>query len=277
MKEFKDKIAVVTGAANGIGRGRAKKCCQKGMKVVLADINKKALSQAETELKKSGATVISILTDVSKTADVDALAQRTLDVFGAVHLLFNNAGVAVGNYLWDFTLADWQWVMGVNLWGVIHGIRTFIPIMLKQDIECHIINTSSLAGLVQGSGIYGITKHGVIALSESLAAELKYISSKIKVSVLCPGFVKTKILECERNRPSELKNNPSEVKIHPELEKGIELTRKMFETAITPRKVANIIFQAIIDGKFYILTDKNIYFKNIIKRRMRAILKAFDK
>ena len=190
--------------------------------------------------------------------------------------MFNNAGVAVGNYLWDHTLADWKWVMGVNLWGVIHGIRTFIPIMLKQDIECHIINTSSLAGLVTGNGIYGITKHGVIALSESLAAELKYISSKIKVSVLCPGFVKTKILECERNRPSELKNNPSEVKIHPELEKNAELIIKIYETAITPRKVVNIIFQAIIDEKFYILTDKNINYKNIIKRRMRAILKAFD-
>ncbi|GAG25784.1 unnamed protein product, partial [marine sediment metagenome] len=171
MKEFKDKVAVITGAASGIGLGIARRAVKEGMKVVLADIEKDALNQTEEELKSAGAEVISVVTDVSKLENIEILAQKTIETFGEVHLLCNNAGVAAPGALWECILSDWNWVIGVNLWGVINGIQTFIPIMLQQDNECHIVNTSSMAGLLHGdgvNGIYSVTKQAVVALSESL-------------------------------------------------------------------------------------------------------------
>ena len=171
MKEFKDKVAVITGAASGIGLGIARRAAKESMKVVLADIEKDALNHAEKELKASGTEVLSVLTDVSKSEDIEKLAQNTLDKFGEIHLLCNNAGVAAPGPLWECVLSDYNWVIGVNLLGIVHGIRTFIPTMLKQNNECHIVNTSSMAGLLAGdpgNGIYSITKQGVVALSESL-------------------------------------------------------------------------------------------------------------
>ena len=168
--------------------------------------------------------------------------------------------------------------MGVNLWGVIHGIRTFVPIMLKQDNECCVVNTSSLAGLLSdevGAGIYTVTKHGVVALSEILSRELALINSKIKVSVLCPGFVNTKIAESERNRPAELYKDPSEIIEHPELAQLGDLYLRLLELAISPDKVGDIVFQAIKDDVFYILTDTTLTFKRMVKNRMNGILEAF--
>jgi len=156
MKNFKDKVAVITGAASGIGRGLAERCAREGMKVVLADIEEPALKDAEKALKAGGADVLAVPTDVSRLSDIEALARRTIDTCGGVHLLFNNAGVqagaSVGRTLWENTLADWEWLLKVNLWGVIHGIKTFVPIMLGQDTECHIVNTSSMAGPDSGAG-----------------------------------------------------------------------------------------------------------------------------
>jgi len=143
MNEFEGKVAVITGAASGIGRAIADRCAKEGIKVVLADIEQEALDQAAIELEDLGATVLVVQTDVSDHNEVETLVQKTLDKFGAVHLLFNNAGVVVGGAVWEQSLADWQWILGVNLWGVIHGIRAFVPIMLKQDTECHIVNTAS--------------------------------------------------------------------------------------------------------------------------------------
>ncbi len=157
MEEFKDKVAVITGAASGIGRAVAERCVQEGMLVVLAGINETNLAQAERELKSAGArNVLSVKTDVSKAADVEALAQKTLAAFGAVHLLFNNAGVSAGTWIWESNLADWEWVLGVNLWGAIHGIKTFVPIMLAQKDAGYIVINASNAGLsaYSGSGIY---------------------------------------------------------------------------------------------------------------------------
>src|SRR5271165_2063669 len=170
MKEFQGKVAVITGAASGIGRGIAERCVSEGMKVVLADIEEASLRQAETELKASSGNVLGVRTDVSKRSEVEALARQALDAFGQVHLLFNNAGVAAGGAPWEATWNDWEWVINVNLWGVIHGVKVFTPIMLEQKTECHIVNTSSNAGLVVGgfSAPYSVTKHAVVALSESL-------------------------------------------------------------------------------------------------------------
>ena len=174
MREFKDKAAVITGAASGIGRAMADRCVQEGMKVVLADVELEALAKTEASMKASGATVLAVRTDVSQARDVEALAQETLEAFGDVHLLCNNAGVGTSAAIWEITIADWEWVIGVNLWGVIHGVRVFVPIMLEQDTECHIVNTASILGLISGpgSGAYKVTKHAVVTLSETLYHEL---------------------------------------------------------------------------------------------------------
>src|SRR5947209_3090517 len=206
MQEFKDKVAVITGAASGIGRALTDRCVQEGMRVVLADVEVETLTKTEASMKASGATVLAVRTDVSQARDVEALAQKTLNTFGAVHLLCNNAGVASEAVVWESTIAEWEWVMGVNLWSVIHGVRVFVPIMLAQDTECHIVNTASMAGLISGPGLgaYKVTKHGVVALSETLYHELAERGAKVKVSVLCPGVVSTRIMEGGRNRPGHL-------------------------------------------------------------------------
>ena len=153
MKDFQGKVSVVTGAASGIGRALAEKSAQQGMKLVLADVEENALKQAETELRGIGADVLAVQTDVSKATDVEELAQQAFDTYGAVHLLFNNAGVGAGTTIWESSLTDWQWVLGVNLWGVIHGVHYFVPRMLAQGSEGHIVNTASSAGLIASSGL----------------------------------------------------------------------------------------------------------------------------
>src|SRR6266516_7473920 len=220
MKDFQDKVAVVTGAASGIGRALAGKSAQEGMKVVLADVEESALKQAEDELKASGAEVLAVRTDVSKADEVEALSQRAFATYGAVHLLCNNAGVGAGTTVWGSSLADWQWVLGVNLWGVIYGIHYFVPRMLAQDSEGHIVNTASAAGLISrpGTGIYKVSKHGVVTLSETLALELAARGAKLKASVLCHEFVYTRIFDAERNRPQALANAPQEQHTSPEME-----------------------------------------------------------
>jgi NAD(P)-dependent dehydrogenase (short-subunit alcohol dehydrogenase family) len=274
MKEFRGKVAVITGAASGIGRGLAERCAREGMKVVLADVDEAALAQAERELKGAGADVIAVRTDVSKADDVDALARRALDAFGAVHLLFNNAGVGAGTTVWESTLADWQWVLGVNLWGVIHGVRTFVPLMLKQADECHIVNTASMAGLVSGPalGVYKVTKHGVVSLSETLCCELAVMRSKIKVSVLCPGGVNTSIMDSERNRPAELQNASASQSAHPAITQAEAMLRRLVETGMPPSEVAEAVFDAIRDERFYILTHAD--WKPLVRKRMDEILQG---
>jgi NAD(P)-dependent dehydrogenase (short-subunit alcohol dehydrogenase family) len=272
MKEFKDKVAVVTGAASGIGRAIAERCFQEGMKVVLADIEQLALDQAEQALKEAGASVLAVMTDVSKTEDVEALAQMTLDTFGAVHLLVNNAGVGAGSTVWESSLADWQWVMGVNLWGVIHGVRVFVPIMLAQDAECHIVNTASVAGVLpyHPCATYQVTKHAVVALTENLCHSLAGMQAKVKVSVLCPGWVNTRIMDSERNRPPELQNEPDQLPPNPEREVIQRDMVQAVETGMSPTQLAGIVFSAIQEEKFYIFSHPE--YNPVIQQRMMDIL-----
>jgi NAD(P)-dependent dehydrogenase (short-subunit alcohol dehydrogenase family) len=269
MKDFKDKVAVITGAASGIGYGLAERCSREGMKVVLADVEEGALARAENDIKAMGVDTLAVKTDVSKADDVKALADKTLDAFGAVHLLCNNAGVTVFSTTWESKLADWQWVLGVNLWGVIHGVHFFVPIMLKQNTECHIVNTASIAGLCPGlSGPYEVSKHGVVVLSETLYHQLGQIGSNIGVSVLCPGAIRTKVLDCERNRPKELRNQFGEnIDIKdPGIQAIFQANIQMIEKGMPPHRVADITFRAVRKKKFYILPNAEQYIPTIQKR-----------
>jgi NADP-dependent 3-hydroxy acid dehydrogenase YdfG len=276
MKEFRDKVAVITGAASGIGRAMAERCAQEGMNVVLADVEEAVLAQTESEMKAAGASVLAVLTDVSRARDVETLARKTLNAYGAVHLLCNNAGVGAGSTAWESTINDWKWTLGVNLWGVIHGLQAFMPIMLEQDAESHIVNTASIAGLLpyQAGAAYHATKHAVVALSEKLYYDLAERGDKVKVSVLCPGWVRTRIMDSWRNRPAELQDGISELVITPEMEAVMKEYQQAVETGMSPDDVAEWVFQAIRDEQFYILTHPE--FTPIVKARMEAIIQGHN-
>jgi len=253
MKEFRGKVAVITGAASGIGRAIAERCVSEGMKVVLADVEEASLAKAVAELEALGGTVRGVRTDVSRRSDVEHLARQALDAYGQVHLLFNNAGVAAGGAPWEATWNDWEWIIGVNLWGLIHGVKVFTPLMMAQNAECHIVNTSSAAGLVVGNGSapYAVTKHAVVALSECLYLSLQQRNSLVKVSVLCPGLVHTNIDSGERNRPAELRNEP--VEITPQMQAGLAAFKAALEASMSPVRVADVVFEAIQNEQFYVL------------------------
>jgi NAD(P)-dependent dehydrogenase (short-subunit alcohol dehydrogenase family) len=276
MKGFKGKVAIVTGGASGIGRGIAERCAAEGMKVVIADIEEAALKQAEKTLKDGGAEVLAVRTDVSKLTEVEALAQKTLEAFGRVNLLFNNAGVntdiSLRKPVWENTIADWEWMVGVNLWGVIYGVKVFLPIMMRQNTECHIVNTSSMAGLLLEPQlvIYAVTKTGIIALSEGLYIQLKERNSPIGVSVLCPAFVSSRIFEAERNRPAKLKN-PSEP-LKPRQQAALVKQFSQAAPTLTPEQNADIVFKAIREGTFYIFTDPLV--QELFRQRAENILKG---
>ena len=255
MKNFQGKVAVITGAASGIGRGLAERCAQEGMRVVLGDIEGSALSKTAAEMKAAGADVLPVTTDVSKAEDVQALARQVLDTYGAVHLLCNNAGVGAGTTVWESTLNDWQWTVGVNMWGVIYGLHTFVPIMLAQGEEGHIVNTASIAGVLpfHFGAAYHATKHAVVAVSEKLYYDMAFRNSPIGVSVLCPGWVRTNIMDSWRNRPPELANEPAEMEMTPEALTTLEEYRRECEAGMPPEELAGHVFEAIRAGKFYIL------------------------
>lgn len=273
MQELKGKTAVVTGAASGIGKALAAKCCAEGINVVLADVEESALAKACDELGAGAAKVVGVLTDVSQPRAVDELARKTLDAFGGVDLLFNNAGVGAGSTVWESTLEDWTWVMGVNLWGVIHGIRTFVPIMLKQNRPAHIVNTASIAGLIKGhhSASYAVTKHAVVALTEQLAVEFERVKAPIKASVLCPSWVNTRINESGRNRPKDLLNQ-TEMRPTPEMLKAWEQLQDVVRRATPPSKIADVVFEeGIRQGKLFIIPHKET--AEYIRNRFDGIMK----
>ena len=254
MQELTNKVAVVTGAASGIGRAVAERCVNEGMKVVLADVEVAALEATEDDLRSAGADVLAVPTNVADADTVNALAEKTLAHYGAVHLLCNNAGVAVSGPIWEASVADWEWVLGVNLWGVVHGIRTFIPLMLAQNEPCHIVNTASIAGLssTPGLGVYNVTKHGVVTLSETLYHELQAAESQIGVSVLCPGWVKTRIGESARNRP-DLDRQATVPQV------GGSGTADAIAAGLAPSEVAAQVLSAVQEKRFYVLTHPDMF------------------
>ncbi|HVO97059.1 MAG TPA: SDR family NAD(P)-dependent oxidoreductase [Bryobacteraceae bacterium] len=248
MREFKNKVAVVTGAASGIGKAIAERCAAEGMRVVLADIEAPALDAAARAM--SGGIVMPYRIDVSEPSAVDAMAEAVYKEFGAVHLLFNNAGVASGGTpCWAQALDSWKWVIGVNFYGVLYGIRSFVPRMLAGGEEGRVVNTASVAGLRSAAGMapYCATKHAVVALSETLYLELKMAKSRVSASVLCPAFVKTRIGESERNRPGagEAQSGSPEF---------AAMIRSLIETGVSPESIAEKVFDAIRADQFWILT-----------------------
>ncbi len=255
MKDLAGRVAVITGAGSGFGREFARIATRERMKLMLADIQQDALDGAVGEARASGAQAVGQRVDVASAADVQRLAERTMEEFGAAHLLFNNAGVGGGGgFVWEASVKDWQWVLGVNLMGVVHGIRSFVPLMLKQDCECHVVNTASAAGLVSAPlmAVYNVSKHGVVALSETLFHDLRAAGAKVGVSVLCPAFVPTNIGQSERNRPAELAVDaaptPSQLTARQRTEKAVSSGR------LSAAEVAQMTFEAVREGRFYIIT-----------------------
>jgi NAD(P)-dependent dehydrogenase (short-subunit alcohol dehydrogenase family) len=254
VQEFRDRVAVVTGAASGIGFALARRFGAEGMKVVLADIEADALESATRSLEGEGVTALGVETDVTRADSVRELADRTLDAFGGVHVVCNNAGVFAGGNCWESPLEDYEWVIDVNVWGVIHGIRTFVPILLEQGVESHVVNTASMAGITSMpfSGIYFLSKHAVLALSESLYHELGATGSPVRVSALCPELVSTNIGEGERNRPDRLAHGRAATASGALVQEAIQ---KSVAQGISPDAIAERVLQAIRDERFYILSD----------------------
>jgi NAD(P)-dependent dehydrogenase (short-subunit alcohol dehydrogenase family) len=270
VQELTGKVAVVTGAASGIGRGIAESFLAGGAKVVLADLEAPRLEQTRAELAKEG-DVIAVETDVSKFEQVEALAARATEHFGRVHILCNNAGIGVGGgSTWESTLDDWNWILGVNLMGVVHGIKAFVPDMKAHGEASAIVNTASMAGLTVagGNALYAVTKHAVVALSEALSNEFSRLAPHIQSHVLCPGFVSTDILESERSRPTDLGDATPSVTT-PESEIFRRAFSSMVEGGMPPREVGDLVSQSILDGTFYILPHP---WHEMIETRMRNIL-----
>ncbi|HZR82835.1 MAG TPA: SDR family NAD(P)-dependent oxidoreductase [Candidatus Binatia bacterium] len=284
MVELDGKVAVVTGAASGIGRSLAARFADVGMRVVLADVEQPALDDAAHEAATRDARAIAVRTDVSSADDVEALARRTIDAFGAVHVVCNNAGVAWSGAVWEATLEDWTWVLGVNLWGVIHGVRSFVPRLLAQGGFGHVVNTASMSGLVclPDMGVYNASKHAVVAISETLHHDLRQRGSAIGVSVLCPGYVDTRIMDSARNRPPDLaatRPDAREAAPNAATDEDREARRAATRAALravgrTPTEVAARVLDAIQTGRFYVLTHPER--KDGVRTRMEAILEETD-
>lgn len=276
MNDYKGKVAVITGGASGFGLEFARVGAARGMKLVLADVQQDALDSARAELEAAGAEVLAMRCDVRTADAVQALADATMARFGAVHLLFNNAGVGAGGLIWENTQADWEWVLGVNLWGVIHGMRIFTPLMLAcaqkdPSYQGHIVNTASMAGLLNAPtmGIYNVSKHAVVSLSESLYQDLKLVDAPIGASVLCPYFVPTGISHSHRNRPEDVQNAPAPPTA------SQRAAQAMSEKAVSSGKVsaadvACMTFEAIDAGQFYIYSHPQALAN--VQQRMEEIV-----
>jgi NAD(P)-dependent dehydrogenase (short-subunit alcohol dehydrogenase family) len=274
IKDFKGKTAVLTGAGSGFGLECARIGAKLGMNLVLVDVQQDALDKAAAELQAQGVQVMAHKVDVGNAAAMELLANQVKARFGAPHLVFNNAGVAAGGLVWENTVADWNWVLGVNLWGVIHGVRLFTPMMLdaaKADPswQGHIVNTASMAGLLTppNMGIYNTSKHAVVSLTETLYQDLSLVTGQISASVLCPYFVPTGISQSERNRPSELvaaKATPSQLIGQAMSEKAVSSGK------VTAADVAQKVFDAVQVGQFYIYSHPQAL--GNVQQRLQAIV-----
>jgi NAD(P)-dependent dehydrogenase (short-subunit alcohol dehydrogenase family) len=258
MRDLAGKIAVVTGAASGIGLALSRRLGADGMRVMMADVEEPALAAAARSLAAEGIEVATAVTDVSDAVSVDALASATLERFGAVHVVCNNAGVADGGLAWQIPLPTWNWIVGVNLFGIVHGMRSFVPHLIAQG-EGHVVNTASVAGLLAAPWMspYNATKHAAVAVSESLYHELAAIGSPVGVSVLCPGFVRTRIGEADRNWPAGYGPRPA-AQDQPGSDDVRQAVRAAIESGLEPAIVATAVRDAIVADRFWILTHPEL-------------------
>jgi len=276
IEDFKGKTAVLTGAGSGFGLECARIGARLGMNLVLVDVQQDALDQAAAEMQASGSQVLARRVDVSNAAQMEQLAQDVQQRFGAPHLVFNNAGVGAGGLVWENSVKDWEWVLGVNLWGVVHGVRLFTPMMLaaaQADPQWrgHIVNTASMAGLLAppNMGIYNVSKHAVVSLSETLYQDLALVTDQVSASVLCPFFVATGINDSHRNRPDELQGGEPT----PSQRIGQAMIGKAVGSGkVTPAEVAQKVFDAVAANQFYIYSHPKAI--GSVQTRMEDILQA---
>jgi NADP-dependent 3-hydroxy acid dehydrogenase YdfG len=276
MTEYKAKVAVITGAANGIGRGLAIKCADMGMKLALGDIDAGKLDEFEQELKARGVEVISSAFNVAKLEEMEEFAAKVIDSYGAVDLFFNNAGVAVVGNIWNMPMRDWNWAFDINVYGIIHGIRAFVPFMIGQDKDCIIVNTASSAGLLiaTNSPAYVASKHAAVALTEVLNMQLQVEKAKLRSFVLCPGFVLTNLAKAEENRPQEYDKDAADDAYY-QGEDYINKTQTMIgkvEKGIPVEVCVDRIFKAIENDNFYIITHN--WCKPAVETRAREIVEG---
>jgi NAD(P)-dependent dehydrogenase (short-subunit alcohol dehydrogenase family) len=273
VNELEGRVAVVTGGASGIGLALARRFAAAGMRVVIGDVEEPALKAAVDELVEGGADAIGVPTDVTDPDQVEELARAAEQRFGALHIACNNAGVAAGGLSWETPLETWQWVLGVNLWGVIHGIRAFVPRIIEQDAG-HVVNTASVAGLVAAPfmGPYNASKHAVVAISETLHHELALMAPHVKVSVLCPAWVNTRIGESERNRPVHLA-------VEPRNEESVmqSVLAAFLANGLDPDAVAGLVHDAITTDRFWVLThDDEDAWMTAVRNRARSVTEGIN-
>lgn len=268
MQNFEGKTAVVTGGASGIGRALAERFAQARMNVVLADIEQDALDRAVKEMEERQYRVLGVQANTMVRDSVQSLAERVTAEFGKVHILCNNAGVAsrgeMAKPVWEVSDADWNWVMGVNFWGVLYGLQAFVPGMLAHGEEGHIVNTASLAGWMPGGGTYGVSKHGVLSLTETLHRDLKARGAQVSASVLCPGFVNTQIFNSERNRPAEFGTVAAADPM------AQAMASSMLSMGKQPSEIAEVVFDSIANDRFYVLPHPA--WDSIVKARVDAAI-----
>jgi len=270
MQDLEGRVAVVTGAASGIGRAMSERFAREGMKVAMVDIEAPALEEAAHALSQNGAEILPLRVDVGDGDAMEDLARDVVRELGGVHLVCNNAGVGAGGPIWECTVKDWEFCLRVNLWGVVHGVRIFGKRLVAQD-EGHIVNTASLAGFVSAPGLgpYNVTKFGVVTLSETLAGDLQAAGSKVGVSVLCPGFVDTKIWDSERNRDAKFQNDLASSNAEA-TRMGTEIFRTVVQQGIQPDSVAEKVLDAVRNDRFYIFTHDGT--RQALESRFAAVL-----
>ena len=273
MKKFKDKVAVITGGANGIGLALAEEALKRKMKVVIADIHEKGLKRAETKLSDFEGDLLTVHMDVTEYSDMKNLAEKTLSEYGQVDILFNNAGVVVPGPVWELPLNDIDYIMQSNLYSIVYGLKAFVPIMSEQNTDAHIVNTASVAGLLSTKGMptYHMTKFGNVGLTESVNYQLQAADSNIKMSVFCPGFIQTELHNCDKRRPDKFEINLEEPYYNSETYKeGLKRAEHVITTGMPIDSIGMQVFQAIEDEEFYILTHDQ--YLPVIAHRMKNIL-----